>query len=138
MISKYETNIKPHLKKIGGWKKQGVSDEEIAKRLKIAYSTFRNYRDKNEALSSVLKNGLDEMVIFAESKLYKEIEAGNLTAIIFYLKSKGGYLEEHQRQNLNLRREEIKLKEKEVEVITKIVEHEEYTEAVKSALQCLK
>lgn len=52
---KYLELVEPRLDEIRAWARDGVIEEEIAKRLGIAYSTFRDYRDKNSALSLVLK-----------------------------------------------------------------------------------
>lgn len=52
---KYLELVEPRLDEIKAWARDGVIEEEIAKRLGIAYSTFRDYRDKNSALSLALK-----------------------------------------------------------------------------------
>ena len=53
--SKYEKVVKPNLFLIAHWVKDGLTDEQIAKRLKIAYSTLREYVKKHSELSAVLK-----------------------------------------------------------------------------------
>jgi len=53
------------------------------------YKTDTDFKEKVDDISNLV---LD----FAESKLHKAIETGNITAIIFYLKTKGkdrGYVE---------------------------------------------
>jgi ACT domain-containing protein len=53
------------------------------------YKTDADFKEKVDDISNLV---LD----FAESKLHKAIETGNITAIIFYLKTKGkdrGYVE---------------------------------------------
>ena len=59
MKSKYETHVLPKLDLIQAWARDGVSDEQIARNLGIAYSTFRRYRDGHEALSAALAQGKD-------------------------------------------------------------------------------
>ncbi len=54
--TKYETVILPNLQLVERWKRNGASEEEIAKRLGIAYSTFNLCKQKSE-LSEVLKKG---------------------------------------------------------------------------------
>lgn len=54
MRSRYETRVLPRLKEIEAWCRDGVSEEQIAKNLGVAYSTFRTYREKYPALSAVL------------------------------------------------------------------------------------
>lgn len=46
--SKYETHVLPNLDKIAAWAKKGATAKDIAKKLKIAYSTFRKYVDEGE------------------------------------------------------------------------------------------
>lgn len=52
--TKYEKFVLPRLPEIEAWCREGVSEENIANNLGIAYSTFRLYRDKYSALSAVL------------------------------------------------------------------------------------
>lgn len=69
--TKYETIVEPNLILIERWKRNGASDEEIAKRLGIAYSTFRVYRDQKSALSAVLKKGAEIVDVEVENALLK-------------------------------------------------------------------
>ena len=59
MRSKYETHVLPRLEEVGAWARDGVSEEQIAKNLGIAYSTFKLYKTNNSALSAVLKENKD-------------------------------------------------------------------------------
>lgn len=43
--------------KIEGWARDGLTDEQIAHNMGIAYSTLRTWRDKFSALSAALKRG---------------------------------------------------------------------------------
>ena len=52
--SKYERNIAPRLEEIEAWARDGVSEEVMARRLSVAYSTFRKYKETFPALSAVL------------------------------------------------------------------------------------
>ena len=54
--TKYEKNVLPRIEEISAWAKVGVSDENIAKNLKVAYSTFRKYCAEHEELAEVMKN----------------------------------------------------------------------------------
>ena len=56
-LTKYDTHVKPKMIEIEGWARDGLIDEQIAKNLGVAYSTFRKYRDENKALSAALKRG---------------------------------------------------------------------------------
>ena len=46
--SKYESHVLPNLDRITAWAKSGATAKDIAKKLKIAYSTFRKYVDDGE------------------------------------------------------------------------------------------
>lgn len=54
MKSKYETHVEPRLSEIEAWCRDGISEENIAEKLGVAYSTFRLYKDKHSALSAVV------------------------------------------------------------------------------------
>lgn len=70
--TKYETNVKPNLFLIEHWVKDGLTDEQIAKRLKIAYSTFRLYVKKHPELSAALKKSKEIVDYEVEESLYKK------------------------------------------------------------------
>jgi hypothetical protein len=58
--------------------------------------TVRNYLDRSEALRAIEAEILEQNLDLAETKLLTAIRDGNLTAVIFYLKTKGkarGYTE---------------------------------------------
>ena len=57
--SKYETHIQPYLDKVEEWAKQGVDQNEMAKKLHIASSTFHKYL-------SMGRNGDERYTDFAE------------------------------------------------------------------------
>lgn len=62
----------------------------------ISRTTFYKWRAEDEKLEEALRSAEEELVDFSESKLMEQISEGNLTAIIFHLKTKGkkrGYIE---------------------------------------------
>lgn len=64
--------------------------------LGIDRSTFYNWRRKYPELDEMLKGQEESMIDFAETRLMEKINDGDLTAIIFFLKTKGkkrGYIE---------------------------------------------
>ena len=69
--TKYDTNVKPKLFLIEAWARDGLTDEQISKNLGIAYSTFRRYKDDNEALSAALKKGKEVIDYEVENALIK-------------------------------------------------------------------
>lgn len=69
--SKYFTHVEPKLTLVEGWARDGLTDEQIAKNLNIAYSTFREYKNKFSALSAALKKGKEIIDYEVENALLK-------------------------------------------------------------------
>lgn len=72
--------------------------------LGIDRTTFNAWREKYPKLSQLLNDVDESLIDFSESKLLEQISEGNLTAIIFHLKTKGkkrGYVESME-QNVNI------------------------------------
>lgn len=68
---KYERNVKPRLEAITGWARAGETEKEIAARLQVAYSTFREYKAKYPELAEALRTGEEEANATVEGALYK-------------------------------------------------------------------
>lgn len=65
----------------------GVLQKQIAAHFDISVDTLaRHYRRE-------LDSGIAVTVAKAAAKLYQKVEQGNMTAIIFFLKTRGGYSE---------------------------------------------
>ncbi len=65
----------------------------------ISRRTFYEYVNKDAAFSQAVKDVQNIALDFAESQLFKQIQDGNTTATIFYLKTKGkhrGYVERQE------------------------------------------
>jgi len=69
--TKYDTHVAPYLKRIPSWRKQGMTEEQIADKLDIAYSTLNLYKNKYSELSEVLKKGKEELIEELEDSLYR-------------------------------------------------------------------
>ena len=78
------------------YEKKGANISATCAALGIDRQTFYNRRKANASLDEALRAVEEGLVDFAESKLMQAINGENLTAIIFYLKTKGrnrGYVE---------------------------------------------
>lgn len=69
--SKYETHVKDKLILVEGWARDGLTDEQIAHNLGVAYSTFREYKKKYPALLASLTKGKDVVDRMVENKLFQ-------------------------------------------------------------------
>ncbi len=52
--SKYQTHVAPRLQEIKSWARDGATDEDIAKKLRIAISTFYEYKKEFAEFSESL------------------------------------------------------------------------------------
>lgn len=57
-----------------GWARRGLTDEQIAHNMGIAYSTFREWRNKFSAMSAVLKKTKEVVDLEVENALLKSAE----------------------------------------------------------------
>ena len=72
---------------------------EVARRLGITRRHVYNLRDKYVTVAEALVDERERQLDHAELQLHKQIKAGNMTAIIFYLKTQGkqrGYVERQE------------------------------------------
>lgn len=69
--NKYQTHVEPRLFEVECWARDGLIDEQIAKNLGIAYSTFKVYKDQFSAFSAALKKGKDIIDYQVENSLLK-------------------------------------------------------------------
>lgn len=85
------------------YEKKGGNISATCIALGITRQTFFNYRNADKKLAQRLDDVSESLIDFAESKLVEQINDGNLTAIIFFLKTKGknrGYVERVENENV--------------------------------------
>ena len=70
-----------------GWKRNGLTDVEIAKNIGIGVRTLYDWRSKSPHIMQALKRGKETANFQVENALYKKAIEGNVTAMIFYLKN---------------------------------------------------
>ncbi|GIZ15512.1 hypothetical protein [Capnocytophaga catalasegens] len=69
--------------------------------LNITRKTFYSWREKRPKLNELLKEAEESIIDFAESKLLSNIQEGDTTSLIFFLKTKGkhrGYVEKVEQE----------------------------------------
>lgn len=108
---KYVEWLEPDgLLKIEGWARDGLTDEQIAHNMGIAYSTFRVWKDQFPALSATLKSTKEVVDREIENALYERAKGGK-HEIKKVFKVKQEYFDEYGRkcykEVLETRSEEI-------------------------------
>ncbi|MEO2261187.1 transposase [Paenibacillus amylolyticus] len=69
--SKYQTHVEPKLLLVEAWARDGMIQEEIAKKLGVAMSSFSEYKNKFPELSEALKRGQEVVDVEVENALFK-------------------------------------------------------------------
>ncbi len=57
---------------LSAWARDGLSEEQIAHNMNVAYSTLRTWKDKYPAVSAALKKGKEIVDIEVENALYRK------------------------------------------------------------------
>lgn len=84
----YEKWLKPeNLTLIQGWKRNGLTDEQIAKSMGIAPRTLEYWKKKHVQILRALKIGKEQANFAVENKLFDKAMKGNTAAMIFWLKN---------------------------------------------------
>lgn len=76
--NKYETHVKPHLKEIEEWCNT-MTEQQIAKRLGVAYSSWNQYKLDFPELSESIKKGRTDLVTELRSALIKRAKGFSYT-----------------------------------------------------------
>ena len=71
-----------------GWARDGLTDEQIARNMGVAYSTFRVWKDKYPAIPAALKTSKEIVDYEVENALLNKALGGDTTAQIFWLKNR--------------------------------------------------
>lgn len=72
---------------IQGWKRNGLTDEQIAHNIGVRRETLYEWAKRFPNIRNALKTGKKQANFYVENKLYHKAMEGNLTAIIFWLKN---------------------------------------------------
>ena len=86
---KYEEWLKPEgLLKIEGWARDGLTDDQIAKKMGISRDTLYTWKKNYPDISDTLKKGKEVVDRLVENALLQKALSGDTTAIIFWLKNR--------------------------------------------------
>jgi len=69
--NKYETHVKPFLDRIPFWRKDGMTEKQIADKLGIAEDTLHRYKNLYSEFSECLKKGRENLLEELKESLYK-------------------------------------------------------------------
>jgi len=83
----YELNVEPYLDLVKSMRIDGFKEEDIAKQLGIANSTWYKYKNEHIELVEALKNSKKSLIAKLEQTLFQKALEGNTTALIFSLKN---------------------------------------------------
>lgn len=95
---KYQEWLQPdQLLLLEGWKRDGLSDEQIAHNMGIAYSTLKDWKQKYSAISDALKKGKEVAIYEIENSLFKRARGFQTEEVTEELRkdAKGRIIESH-------------------------------------------
>ncbi len=86
---KYQKWLEPeNLILLEGWARDGLTDEQIAKKIGINRDTLNDWKKKYPVISDTLKKGKEVVDYQVENALLQSALDGNTTAQIFWLKNR--------------------------------------------------
>ena len=76
-----------NLNLIEGWKRNGLTDDQIAHNMGIAPRTLAYWKRDHVQILQALKIGRESANMLVERELFRKAASGNTTAMIFWLKN---------------------------------------------------
>ena len=80
--------LESKLIQIEGWKRDGLTDEQIGHNLGLSETTITDYKKKYPLFLGAIKKGKEIVDFEVENALLKNALSGNVTAQIFWLKNR--------------------------------------------------
>ena len=71
-----------------GWARDGLTDEQIAEKMRIGMTTYYRWQTDYREIREALKKGKEVVDYEVENALLEECKSGNVTAQIFWLKNR--------------------------------------------------
>ena len=106
MITKPKIQI--DLKQVESLAANGLTDEQIASALGISRTTLANRKRENEQFVQAIKRGKAKGIALVTNKLMESIKGGNMTGMIFFLKTQAGWKETNVQEHTGANGEELK------------------------------
>ena len=91
MITKPKIQI--DLKQVESLAANGLTQEQIASALGISESTLTKRKKENTDFTDAIKRGKAKGIALVTNKLMESIKGGNMTGMIFFLKTQAGWKE---------------------------------------------
>ena len=91
MITKPKIHI--DLKQVESLAANGLTQEQIAAALGISESTLHKRKQENTEFTAAIKRGKAKGIALVTNKLMESIKGGNMTGMIFFLKTQAGWKE---------------------------------------------
>lgn len=86
--AKYKDWLTPEaLRRLEGWKRNGLTDEQIAHNIGIRRETLWDWQKRFPNIANALKRGREDINFIVENALLQKALKGNVTAMIFFLKN---------------------------------------------------
>ncbi len=104
--SKWE-QVKDKLILVEGWAREGLTNEQIARKLGINPDTLYKYQNKYSEFADALKKGKEIVDYEVENALLKNALEGNVTAQIYWLNNRKPKHWRNKRENTESNNKEI-------------------------------
>lgn len=109
--------IEIDLAKVEALAANGLTQQQIADSLGISERTLYKNKKENAEIAEAIKRGRNKGIAYVTNALMSKIKSGNVTAMIFYLKTQAGWKETNVNEitgtvvNHNVEIDEDKFKE---------------------------
>lgn len=85
--------IELDLAKVESLAAQGLTEEQIGDALGVSRATVTRNKRRDDAFAAAIKRGKAKGIALVSSKLMEQVRGGNITAMIFFLKTRAGWSE---------------------------------------------